>query len=110
MIDWVRVKTLRNEVGAEDFDDIVEIFIEEVSEMVERLRTAASLETIGDDLHALKGSALNLGFIEFSTLCQTGETLASTGQSNAIDLPPVIACYDKSIAAFLEGLNNPSVF
>ena len=108
MIDWTRVKTLRDEVGAEDFGDVVEIFIEEVSEMVERLRTAPQIETLGEDLHALKGSALNLGFFEFSTLCQIGETLAAQGKAAEIELPPILASYDNSSTAFLEGLNNPA--
>ena len=110
MIDWTRVRTLRDEVGAEDFGDVVEIFIEEVSEMVERLRTTPQVETLGEDLHALKGSALNLGFTEFSALCQIGETLASTGRADEIDLPPILSSYDRSSAAFLEGLNEPTNF
>lgn len=110
MIDWARVKTLRDEIGADDFGDIVEIFIEEVSEMVARLRDAPRIECLGDDLHALKGSALNLGFTEFSELCQIGETLAAQGKSEEIDLPSIVSCYDVSSAAFLDGLNNPANF
>lgn len=110
MIDWARIKTLRDEVGEEDFGDVVEIFIEEVSEMVERLRTTPCTDSLGEDLHALKGSALNLGFTEFSELCQIGETLAATGNPEEIDLPPILASYDKSSATFLDGLSNPSNF
>lgn len=110
MIDWARVKTLRDDVGVEDFDDVVEIFIEEVSEMVERLRDAPQIETLGDDLHALKGSALNLGFTEFSALCQIGETLAAQGRADDIDLPPLLECYDNSSTTFLERLKNPANF
>ena len=29
MIDWARVSELRDEVGAEDFDEVVELFLEE---------------------------------------------------------------------------------
>ena len=102
MIDWTRVKTLRDDVGAEDF--------EEVSEMIERLRNAPRIETLGDDLHAMKGSALNIGFSEFSTLCQICETLAANGKPEEIDLPPILGSYESSAAAFLEGLNNPDTF
>ncbi|WP_298858919.1 Hpt domain-containing protein [uncultured Sulfitobacter sp.] len=108
MINWTRVKTLRDEVGAEDFDDIVDIFIDEVSEMVDRLRKAPKIQNLGEDLHALKGSALNLGFTEFSALCQTGETLAAEGKANEIDLPPILSCFDNSKDAFFEGLKNPA--
>lgn len=106
MIDWTRVKALRDEIGEEDFGEVVEIFIEEVSGMVETLRSAPNIETLGEDLHALKGSALNLGFYEFSALCQTGETLAANGRAAEIELPPILTCYDKSQDAFLEILQN----
>lgn len=108
MIDWTRVKALRDEIGADDFGEIVEIFIEEVSEMIERLRSAPQIDTLGEDLHALKGSALNLGFTGFSQLCQVGETLAKNGRAEEIDLPPILASYEKSSALFLEGLSNLS--
>ena len=35
MIDWTRVSELRDEIGAEDFGDVVEIFLEEVEAEVE---------------------------------------------------------------------------
>lgn len=104
MIDWTRIKSLRDEVGAEDFDEVVEIFIEEVAETIERLRTSAQIGSLGEDLHALKGSALNLGFEAFSKLCQTGETLASEGRAEEIALEPILKSYDASKAAFLTGL------
>jgi HPt (histidine-containing phosphotransfer) domain-containing protein len=104
MIDWTRIKNLRDEVGAEDFDEVVEIFIEEVSEMIETLRAAPRADTLGEDLHALKGSALNLGFTDFSALCQKGETLAAQDRASEINLTPILHCYDRSKAAFLDGL------
>ena len=39
MIDWTRVSELRDEVGAEDFDEVVELFLEEVDEAIKILRT-----------------------------------------------------------------------
>ncbi len=39
MIDWLQIKALPDDVGAEDFEEVVEIFIEEVAEIVERLRS-----------------------------------------------------------------------
>lgn len=106
MIDWERIKNLRDEVGNEDFDDVVEIFIEEVGEMIDRLRSAPQIETLGDDLHALKGSALNLGFCTFSDLCQSGETRANEGRADEIIIAPILECYDQSKDAFLAGLEN----
>lgn len=106
MIDWNRIQTLRDEIGEEDFPDIVEIFIEEVSEMIENLRVAPQIDTLGADLHALKGSALNLGFTEFSKLCQTGETAAANGRADEIILEPILDCYENSKQVFLAGLEN----
>jgi len=106
MIDWSRIKLLRDEVGEEDFADVVGIFIEEVTEMIDRLRDAPALETLGNDLHALKGSALNLGFTSFSALCQTGETSAANGHPEDIVLGPILDCYEASKSAFLSGLEK----
>lgn len=106
MIDWSRIKTFQDEIGKEDFAEVVDIFIEEVSELIERLRTSTNSETLGADLHALKGSALNLGFTRFAELCQTGETLADDGRANEIALDPILRCYDESKDVFIAGLHN----
>lgn len=106
MIDWKKVAALREEIGDDDFAEVVEIFIEEVSETVDRLREAPKIETLGADLHALKGSALNLGFIQFSELCQIGETHADQGNADKIALPPILSCYDASRDALLAGLKQ----
>lgn len=109
MIDWTRIKMLREEIGEDAFPEVVEIFIEEVSEMIEKLRTAPQIESLGEDLHALKGSALNLGFTTFSELCQIGETSAANGHADEIDLPPILQCYEDSSKLFLAGLENGDV-
>lgn len=106
MIDWNRIKALRDDIGEEDFPDVVDIFIEEVTEMIEKLRRSHKLENLGEDLHALKGSALNLGFKSFAQLCQAGETAAANGDTALIDLPPILACYDSSKDMFLAGLES----
>lgn len=106
MIDWNRIRMLRDEIGEEDFPDVVEIFIEEVTEMIDTLRNAPSRDSLGEDLHAVKGSALNLGFEDFAKLCQAGETAAANGAADTVDLPPILACYDASKAQFLEGLEQ----
>ncbi len=106
MIDWTRIKQLRDEIGEEDFPEVVEIFIEEVAEMIGGLRSAPKPETLGDDLHALKGSALNLGFRAFAEMCQTGETRAANGRAEEIVLEPILRCYDDSKDVFLAGLEN----
>ena len=105
MINWARVSELRDEVGEEDFDEVVEMFIEEVEEVMVRLISAPNPETYEEDLHFLKGSALSLGFSAFSDLCQIGEKAAANGQAETIDLEKVFETYAESKTEFL---NKPS--
>lgn len=108
MIDWAQVGTLRDDIGHDEFVEIVEIFLEEVDDVIDRLRSAPDLQTLGDDLHFLKGSALNLGFSAFSNQCQLGETTSSAGHAAQVDVPKILATYDISKAQFLSEL--PSAF
>ena len=104
MIDWARVTELRDEIGAEDFDEVVEIFLEEVEEIILLIRTNVPNDQIEGHLHFLKGSALNLGFRAFSALCQQGETQAAQGAYDRIDLPAVVTSYEQSKTVFLADL------
>ncbi|CRL12714.1 Hpt domain-containing protein [Phaeobacter italicus] len=101
MIDWSRVKELQDEVGAEDFGEVVEIFLEEVEGVIEKLETT-DRSGLEQDLHFLKGSALNLGFEHFSSLCQEGERMSAQGQAAAVNVPEIIASYQGSKTEFLR--------
>lgn len=107
MIDWERVKELRSEVGAEDFEEVVEIFIEEVDEVVERMQSGQSTAPLGEELHFLKGSSLNLGFATFSSLCSAGEQKAASNPEE-IDLKELFGSYAASKKTFLDELGNLS--
>ncbi len=104
MIDWARVSDLRDEVGADDFGEIIEIFLEEVGETIAELRGGADPSALEAPLHFLKGSALNLGFAEFSRMCQQGEAAAAAGRGDTIDLSAIIDGYEQSVAAFTTGI------
>lgn len=104
MINWGKVRELRDDVGSEDFDDVVEIFLSEVQEVVDRLLINVDLASLEEDLHFLKGSALNLGFTDFSDLCQSGEKLSADGQAAQVDVIEILACYAASKDLFLEGM------
>lgn len=106
MIDWSRVATLRDEIGADDFDEVVELFISEVEETIDRLKTAPEVARLEEDLHFLKGSALNLGFDDFSGLCEKGEKMSADGNADAVDLSLVLTCYETSKQSFLKDLPN----
>jgi HPt (histidine-containing phosphotransfer) domain-containing protein len=104
MIDWGQIKQLEEDIGAEDFGDVVILFIEEVDEAVNQLkenppRDAAQL---GPALHFLKGSAYNLGFNIFAEYCSEGEKMADNGQADCVDLEKVICLYTESKAKFIQ--------
>ena len=104
MIDWSRVDELRDEIGAEDFAEVVELFLEEVDEIVERLTQAPDPARYREDMHFLKGSALNLGFRTFATHCADGEQMAAAGDCGTIDLGTVLDSYRASKAEFIAQL------
>ena len=103
MIDWDRVRELKEEIGEEDFAEVAEMFIAEVEEVIERLERAPDPSRFEQDLHFIKSSALNLGFSDLSALCQQGERQAAAGDTANVDLAPVLASYTASKAAFQAG-------
>lgn len=106
MIDWEKILELREEIGNEDFSEVVELFLEEVDGAMDQLRAGLPQEKWECCLHFLKGSALNLGFQAFSALCAAGESAAVAGEFDQIDMADVIAAYDQSKAAFLAELDQ----
>lgn len=104
MIDWKRVVDLRNEIGVEDFDEVVPLFLDEVGGIVDALRAGPDLLQLEENLHFLKGSALNLGFAAFSDLCSAGEKAAAQGLADTVDVAAILACFDASKLQFEQGL------
>lgn len=102
MIDWDRVRELRGEIGAEDFAEVVGLFLEEADEVIARLSADGGAKVLAADLHFLKGAALNLGFAALSALCQDGERRASAGDLS-VDLEAVRQAYAACRAAFESG-------
>ena len=107
MIDWGQVKELENGIGAEDFAEIVDVFIAEVDEAIDALRgSELAGEELSSAMHFLKGSAANLGFSDLAAYCSEGEKKAQNGSSTEVDLTHVISLYENSKANFIE--NAPS--
>ncbi|WP_299672415.1 Hpt domain-containing protein [uncultured Roseobacter sp.] len=106
MIDWDRVATLKEEVGAEDFDEVVELFLDEVDAAIDDLAAQKQHPDLEDKLHFLKGSALSLGFRSFSDLCQAGESAAANASGVVVDLDEILRCYAQSREAFLSDLQS----
>lgn len=106
MINWDRVNELRDEVGIEDFCEVSAMFLEEVEDTMTRMIAVPDLSTMEEDMHFLKGSALNLGFAQFSDLCQIGETAAGNGQPETICLNDIFESYAASKAVFKKRLSS----
>ena len=92
MIDWTRVTELHREVGAEDFEEVVSLFVEEVEMALDALDP---LTPSPEHLHFLKGSALNLGFTALAQQC------VAPGNTDALR-----ACFAESKASFLSQLQQ----
>ncbi|MGA9252510.1 MAG: Hpt domain-containing protein [Roseobacter sp.] len=104
MIDWNRIAELRDEVGPEDFKEVVELFLQEVDQEIESISSATHRDGLSEKLHFLKGSALSLGFNEFSTLCGTGEAALSLDPGAPFDIDLLHSIYKTSRDAFLTDL------
>jgi HPt (histidine-containing phosphotransfer) domain-containing protein len=104
MIDWARVDELRAEIGAEDFGEVVALFLQEADEVVARLAAGSDPARLEAELHFLKGSALNLGLRDLALLCQDGEKAAAQGLAAGVDPGAVVACYQASRQVFADGL------
>lgn len=102
MIDWPRVKELRTEMG-DSFGEIVDVFLDEVDEVVARLADG-DRSALAADMHFLKGASLNLGFARLADVCAVAEQNANAGGS--VDVESVLACFRDSRAEFLAGVES----
>ena len=97
MLDWSRVDALKAELGEEDFDEIVALFLEEGEEKLSDL-TSSGANNHDADLHFLKGSAANLGFEQFRATCEQMEH-----QPDQFAAGQLQSVYQQSKSAFLAG-------
>lgn len=102
MINWARVDELKDEIGNEDFAEVADLFIEEVEEVMARLKAGPNPALLEKDLHFLKSSCLNLGFDDLSRLCAIGETDAAEGRFEDIQLAPIFDMFASSKQAFIS--------
>lgn len=99
MINWERVEELKEEVGREDFADVVEAFLAEMDEFTDRLRADPGRGLSAEELHFLKGSALNLGFAALGSLCLESEAALRAGLP--VPASRIIGCYEHSRRLFV---------
>ncbi|MFK7877142.1 MAG: Hpt domain-containing protein [Paracoccaceae bacterium] len=100
LIEWDKVNDLRNDVGIEDFDEVLELFLDEVEDTLAVL--GQPNRELEHDLHFLKGAALNLGFAQFSDLCRDGEAAAARSKDALLDLRAISQSYEVSKKLFLS--------
>ena len=97
MINQARLDELKSEVGEDDFREVVQIFCEEVEEVLSDLETMEELD-FASKLHFLKGSALNLGLDQVSAICQQAEAQVKADPAFVPDIGAIRDCYDASKA------------
>jgi HPt (histidine-containing phosphotransfer) domain-containing protein len=103
MIDWIRVRELRDEIGEDDLAEVVDLFLDEADEVAKNIGNGLAPEEVEAALHFLKGSALNLGFRKLAELCQIGEKEAARGRAETVNLEAVVTAYERSKRAFAAG-------
>ena len=105
MIDWKRVEELKEEIGADGFVEVADMFLDEAEGAVRALISGLPENEVEGQLHFLKGSALNLGLSELAAICGEGERKAAVGHAALIDMMQVATIWRASRAGLLGGLS-----
>ena len=92
MINTNRIDELREEVGPDDLNEVIELFCEEMEETLSTLDQTA-LQDLPAQLHFLKGSALNLGLDRVSDLCRAEELRLKSDPTVAPDISAIRQAY-----------------
>lgn len=100
IVDWARVRELHDEIGAEDFDDIAEMFLDEVAEAIENLAAAETAQNMEADLHFIKGSALNIGFASLATIAAEWEAKVRDNEANSVPVELVVKAHSDCVGEF----------
>lgn len=103
LVNWDRVRVLRDEIGGDDLPEVVGLFLEEGDAVMARLSAPQTAHQVEADLHALKGTALNLGFDALAGLCRAAELAAREGRYT--DTATLCAAWQDSKAAFEAGMD-----
>ena len=101
MIDWTRINDLKDELGEEDFEEVFEIFLDEVQDSVDSLKNTPESTALEAILHSVKGNAITVGFSKLAELAGAGEVKA--GQGVSVNLQEIAAAHTDSKAAYACG-------
>lgn len=106
MINWTQINTLRAETGADGFDEIIELFMQEMQQAIDGLTPRNDRIRLEADLHFIKGSAATLGFHALADVCQSGEIAAAKGWADAVDLDAIVQAFYASKTMFTEHISH----
>lgn len=101
MINWNRIEELKEEVGKEDLAEVLGLFCEEVEESLSSL-SAGDIAGLKGQLHFLKGSALNIGLDQVSTLCRDAEQALANDPDFAPPIDAIRNAYENARAALQD--------
>ena len=101
LVNRKRLGELKEEIGHDEFGEVIEIFVEECDSAAAQLAEGVG-EEVGPVLHFLRGAAMNLGLDALAAACLEGERAAGRGESGRVDGPAIAALYDASRKALLE--------
>jgi len=92
MIDWDKLRRLRFDIGRNDFEDVVSLFLAEADAAIGRIANSKEPQGVAAELDFLKGAALSLGFVPLADLCERElERIANTG--TGVDLIAISNTY-----------------
>ncbi len=79
------IRTLAREIELteEEFIPLLEAFIEQTEEDLEKIRENAALkekDLVSERIHSIRGAALNLGFVEISRITEALSSLNKRGK------------------------------
>ena len=86
--------SLKSDIGEEEFDEVVILFVAEIGEKIESLLSNPA-DATADDFHFLKGSAANLGFVAMSAACDEAEEACRSGSSG--NIAAVASAFDAAL-------------
>lgn len=105
MIDHARLAELMEEVGGDDLAEVIGLFCEEVEETLDRLGRHAS-PTLADDLHFLKGSALNIGMSDVGEMCRLAEQSLRADPSVPPDIDAIAQAFQQARQALYREMGG----
>ncbi len=104
MIDWDRIAELQDEVGEDSFAEVVEMFFEEVEEVLTSL-VVNDQDALKGGLHFLKGAALNIGMSEMSGLCRDAEHTLMESGPDGVDFAQIQSVFKSAQAELRQILD-----